>query len=198
MRNTFLLIGEGPTEYYFLYSLKDDYRNLQNISPNYPKHTSLYQLECAIKEGITKGYSRIYCLIDMDNKKDGKDKTKYLSLKKKFHNQRIIKRKQGIDCFVKFFETDRCTELFFLYYFKYTTKLYDYSDQVVAELNNISGYEKRIEFFQKHPLHPFFVSKGGSISAAIKNSNNSMKEAALRGYTYSELGSLFQELGLED
>ena len=197
MKNAFLIIGEGPTEYYFLYSLKDDYRILQNLRPEYPKNTSLHQLECAIKDGIKRGYSNIYCLIDMDNKKGGNEKNKYLTLKKKYHNKRITKQNQGLNCLIKFFETDRCTELFFLYYFKYTTKLYDSSDEIVYDLHNQSGYEKKKSFFQKHPLHPFFVTQGGSLKAAISNSVKSMEEANLRGNTYSELGALFQELGIE-
>lgn len=197
MKNTFLIIGEGATEYYFLNSLKDDFRSLQNISPKYPKHTSINQLESAIKEGINQGFTKVLCMIDMDNKKEGSEKAKYLSLKKKYHKKRFLIQKQGIDCFVRFFETERCTELFFLFYFKFTTKLFESSDQVVYDLNKLSGYEKTKSFFQKHPLHPFFISKGGSLQRAINNSNKSLKESGLRGHTYSELGELFAELGIE-
>ena len=33
MKETFIIIGEGPTEYFFLTSLKDEFRTLQNIDP---------------------------------------------------------------------------------------------------------------------------------------------------------------------
>ena len=35
MKETFIIIGEGPTEYFFLTSLKDEFRTLQNIEGQY-------------------------------------------------------------------------------------------------------------------------------------------------------------------
>ena len=130
MKETFIIIGEGPTEYFFLTSLKDEFRTLQNIAPQYPKHTSMVELELKIKKAIEQGYNHVYCMIDLDNKKEGKEKTDYVNLKKKYHGKHISKPKKGIDCHIEFFETERCTELFFLYYFKYTTKLYSHSNEV--------------------------------------------------------------------
>lgn len=194
MKNACLIIGEGPTEYFFLTSLRDEFRLLQNVSPNYPKNTSLSQLEQEIKKGIGNGFNHIYCMIDMDNKKEGEEKRKYLLLKGKYHNTRKFNAKKGIDCTIQFFETERCTELFFLYYFIFTTKGFCKSDDVVDELNKICGYCKNKEFFIKHPLHQYFVSKGGSIENAIKNANKSLVEKELRDYTYSELGQMFESL----
>lgn len=56
MKETFIIIGEGPTEYFFLNSLKDEFRSMQNISPQYPKHTSMAELELIIKNAIEQGY----------------------------------------------------------------------------------------------------------------------------------------------
>lgn len=72
-KNTTIIIGEGPTEFYYLNSLKDEYRELQNIKPDTPKNTSLKELERSIETAISMGYDRIFCLIDMDTKK--KDRT---------------------------------------------------------------------------------------------------------------------------
>lgn len=83
-----------------------------------------------IKKAIEQGYNYVYCMIDLDNKKEGKEKTYYVNLKNKYHGKHISKPKKGIDCHIGFFETERCTELFFLYYFKYTTKLYNHSNEV--------------------------------------------------------------------
>lgn len=196
MKDSILIIGEGPTEYFFLNSLKDDYRFLQNIEPGYPKHTSVKELERKIRSGIQRGFSRILCMIDMDNKKEGKERTDYLSLKKKYHGLHKINRRRGIDCQVSFYETERCTELFFLYYFKYTTRLFEGSDDVVRSLKGTCGYAKSMEFFRKNPLHPYFISKGGSLKEAITNAEKSMSEAGVRGYSYSELGRMFKELGI--
>lgn len=92
------------------------------------------ELELIIKNAIEQGYNHIYCMIDLDNKKEGKDKSDYVNLKKRFHGKHISKPKKGIDCHIEFFETERCTELFFLYYFKYTTKLYNHSNEIEADL----------------------------------------------------------------
>lgn len=195
---TTLVVGEGPTEFYYLNSLKDDYRMLQNIKPDTPKNTSLKELQRCIEGAISLGYNRIYCLIDMDTKrKDSKSMANYTRLKKKYHNIHVCKPKSGIDYIVKFFETDRCTELFFLYYFKYTTKNFPTSDDVEISLNEISGYEKNLRFFRRHPLHQFFLRQNGSFSDAIVNANKSLQGISERNHTYSEMGRMFMELGVE-
>ena len=120
-RNTTIIIGEGPTEFYYLNSLKDEFRILQHIKPDSPKNTSLRELQRSIKSSIQMGYSQVFCLIDMDTKKkDAKSMAEYQRLKKKYHNVHIVKKRSGIDCQIRFYETERCTELFFIYYFKYT------------------------------------------------------------------------------
>ena len=161
MKETFIIIGEGPTEYFFLTSLKDEFRTLQNIDPQYPKHTSMAELELKIKNAIDQGYNHVYCMIDLDNKKEGKNKSDYVNLKKKYHGKHISKPKKGIDCHIEFFETERCTELFFLFYFKYTTRLYNHSNEVEADLSKQCGYSKTQDFFRKHPLHQYFTKQGG-------------------------------------
>ena len=194
MKETFIIIGEGPTEYFFLTSLKDEFRTLQNIEPQYPKHTSMAELELKIKNAIDQGYNHVYCMIDLDNKKEGKEKTDYVNLKKKYHGKHISKPRKGIDCHIEFFETERCTELFFLYYFRYTSKLYNHFKEVEQDLNKQCGYAKSQDFFRKHPLHQYFTKQGGSIYEAIKNAEKSMETAAGRGYTFSELGKMFKKL----
>ncbi|MGM9816945.1 MAG: RloB domain-containing protein [Lepagella sp.] len=194
-KSTTLVIGEGPTEFYFLNSLKDDYRALQNIKPDTPKNTSLHDLQHSIEDAISLGFNRIYCLIDMDTKrKDAKSMRDYLRLKKKYHGLHIVKPKHGIDSFVKFFETDRCTELFFLYYFKYTTQEFSTSDDIEILLYKECGYKKNLKFFKGHPLHHFFCKQGGCFQTAIANANKSLRDVAERGHTYSEMGILFEDL----
>ena len=41
IRQTTLILGEGITEFFFLNSLKDDYRELKSVKPDYPKNTNL-------------------------------------------------------------------------------------------------------------------------------------------------------------
>ncbi len=115
-RQSALILGEGPTEFYYFQSLRDVYGNLV-FEPGYPKHTSIKELEIKIKNGIAAGYSHIFCVIDMDTKEEGTNERKEYEGLKSRYSKPIVKRGQGIRCEVEFFETHRCTELFFLYYF---------------------------------------------------------------------------------
>lgn len=199
-RNTTIIIGEGPTEFYYLNSLKDEFRILQHIKPDSPKNTSLRELQRSIESSIQIGYSQVFCLIDMDTKKkDAKSMAEYQRLKKKYHNAHIVKKRSGIDCQIRFYETERCTELFFIYYFKYTTQKFQTSEDVEVLLNKICGYDKTLKFFRGHPLHQFFEKQGGNFVNAIANANRSLVDVrnGNRDYTYSEIGSMFNDLGIE-
>lgn len=190
MKKSIVIIGEGPTEFFYFNSLKDRFRGLQ-IKPEVPTNTSLAELENKIIACRNDGATYIYCIIDMDNKHNEPAKSHYKRLKAKYQGE-YVNRKKGIHCHIRFIETDRCTELFFLYYFKYTKKEYFCSDNVCAELANICGYEKNIKFFQKHPLNAFFIQKGGCLDVAIENANKSVLDKE-QG-SFSEIGELMLEL----
>ena len=193
LRQTALILGEGPTEFYYFKSLCDVFKRLV-IKPDRPKHTSLTELEAKIEEGVALGYSHIFCIIDMDTKDNDPERTQYQKLKKKYAKP-INKPKKGINCKVEFFETHRCTELFFLYYFRYTSRPYDNQDQLLKDLNQCVEYRKTNEFFSKG-LHGYFVRNKGSLANAIANAEKSMTEKQRDGrdYTYSELGRLMNSL----
>ena len=195
LRQTALILGEGPTEFFYFKSLCDVFKRL-TIKPDYPKHTSIKELELKIAEGIEKGYNHIFCIIDMDTKDKEPERTQYQRLKAKYAKP-INKPKKGIYCKVEFFETHRCTELFFLYYFRYTSRPYDTQDPLLCDLNKCVEYRKAIDFFIKTKgLHSYFERNGGSLEKAIANANRSMDEAKKYGrdYTYSELGRLMEGL----
>ena len=67
LRQTALILGEGPTEFFYFKSLCDVFKRL-TIKPDYPKHTNLKELDAKIAEGVAMGYSHIFCIIDMDTK----------------------------------------------------------------------------------------------------------------------------------
>ena len=67
LRQTALILGEGPTEFFYFKSLCDVFKRL-TIKPDYPKHTNIKELELKIEEGISMGYNHIFCVIDMDTK----------------------------------------------------------------------------------------------------------------------------------
>lgn len=195
LRQTALILGEGPTEFFYFKSLCDVYKNL-TIKPDYPKHTSIKELELKIEEGIAMGYNHIFCVIDMDTKDKEPERTQYTKLKAKYAKP-INKPKKGIYCEVEFFETHNCTELFFLYYFRYTSRPYDEQESLLKDLNQYVDYRKTIEFFIKTKgLHNYFERNGGSLEKAIVNANRSVDEVQKDGrdYTYSELGKLMEKL----
>ena len=199
LRQTALILGEGPTEFFYFKSLCDVYKNI-TIKPDYPKHTSIKELEPKIEEGIAMGYNHIFCVIDMDTKDKEPERTQYAKLKAKYANP-INKPKKGIYCSVEFFETHRCTELFFLYYFRYTSRLYANQEALLKDLNKSVEYQKTIDFFIKSKgLHNYFERNGGSLNTAVANAERSMSEIEVgdRAYTYSEFGRLMKKMkGLE-
>ena len=195
LRQTALILGEGPTEFFYFKSLCDVFKRL-TIKPDFPKHTNIKEMEAKIAEGVTMGYSHIFCVIDMDTKGRDPERSQYQKLKAKYAKP-INKPKKGIYCEVEFVETHLCTELFFLYYFCYTSRLYDGQDALLKDLNQCVKYPKTIEFFIKTKgLHGYFERNGGSLEKAIANANGSMDEKLKSGrdYTYSELGRLMNKL----
>ena len=195
LRQTALILGEGPTEFFYFKSLCDVFKRL-TIKPDYPKHTNLKELESKIEEGIAMGYNNIFCIIDMDTKDKEPEQSQYQKLKARYANP-INKPRKGIYCEVEFFETHRCTELFFLYYFRYTSRPYEDQESLLKDLNQCVEYQKTIEFFIKSKgLHSYFERNGGSLATATANANHSMEEKQMsdRDYTYSELGRLMKLL----
>lgn len=195
LRQTALILGEGPTEFFYFKSLCDVFKHI-TIKPDYPKHTNLKDLEKKIEEGVEMGYSHIFCIIDMDTKDLEPERSLYQKMKAKYAEP-INKPKKGIYCSVEFFETHRCTELFFLYYFHYTSRPYDDQEPLLKDLNQYVEYRKTIEFFIKTKgLHSYFERNGGSLEKAVANADRSMDERNNDGrdYTFSELGRLMREL----
>ena len=195
LRQATLILGEGPTEFFFFKSLCDVFKRL-TIKPDYPKHTNLKDLEAKIAEGVAMGYNYIFCIIDMDTKNEEPERSQYQKLRAKYAKP-INKPKKGIFCEVEFFETHRCTELFFLYYFHYKARPYDTQEALLKDLNRCVEYHKTIEFFVKcRGLHSYFERNGGSLDAAITNADRSMQEKQSTGreYSYSELGRLMRLL----
>lgn len=195
LRQTALILGEGPTEFFYFKSLCDVFKRL-TIKPDYPKHTSIKELDLKIAEGVAMGYSHIFCIIDMDTKNVEPECSQYQKLKAKYAKP-IDKPKKGIYCEVEFFETHRCTELFFLYYFRYTSRPYDSQELLLKNLNKSVKYKKTMDFFIKTKgLYNYFERNGGSLEKAIANANRSMdeKQKGGRDYTYSELGRMIEVL----
>lgn len=195
LHKTTLILGEGPTEFFYFKSLNDVFKGL-TIKPDYPKHTSIKELELKITDGISMGYDYIFCVIDMDTKDEEPERTQYAKLKEKY-DKVIDKPRRDIHCEVKFFETHRCTELFFLYYFKYTSCMYADQNSLLKDLNQQCEYRRTLDFFIKcKGLHVYFEKHGGSLEKTVANAERSLndKNAGMRDHSYSELSLLIHEL----
>ncbi len=198
LKHRILVIGEGITEFYYFQSLKDRFPGIQ-ISSSHPNHPNIHDISQEIEKGVKVGYDHIFCAIDMDNKegREGeRERHEYEELKRAY-SQPIETSDEGMTCNVKFFETHRCIELFFLYYFRYTSKAFLSQDALIKELRKYCKYEKSWKFFRQHGgLHSYFEKRGGSLENAIKHAKQSMKDKEQTGrtQTYSELGELMDLL----
>ena len=197
IKDSIAVIGEGITEYYYFNSLKDEFTQL-NLRPMYPRHsTSLQDLGQEIDKAINKGYNLIFCVIDMDNKKEGIEKQNYLNFKKRLEGIKVIKNTDQ-KYSIRFIENERCTELFFLFYFTYTSRHFQDQPSVLQKLNKHCKYEKTEKFFKAHSLHQYFQKNGGSFMDALRNAARSMKEKEETGrdHTYSQMAELFEAIGI--
>ena len=198
IKDSIAVIGEGLTEYYYFNSLKDDFRQI-NIKPSYPKHsTGLAYLEQEIDKAIESGYSLIICVIDMDNKKKDAEMDKYIKFKNRLQGVHYTK-KPRTRYEIRFVENERCTEIFFLFYFASISRCFKDQPELLKELNKKCAYEKTEEFFKKHSLHQYFEKSGGDFKKALRNAAKSMKEKEETGrdYTYSQMTALFDALGIK-
>lgn len=204
MKKSIAVIGEGITEKYYIESLK-------GISPFtiIPrelgiKASSLKSLSKNIKLAIDKGFDEVYCLIDMDSKTSGKSKNAYLALKNKYHNRVFSKKNKGMESIVFFIETERCTELWFLYYFSNVaiTRKFNSYKELEEELRRYRpNYEKTLKYYKSlGNIHKDFESNSpkGSIKRAYRNSNSSLLSKVIdnRNYSYSEMHLLIKGLGI--
>lgn len=203
MLKAIAVIGEGITEKYYIESLKGLSRF--NILPQElgRKASSLSQLEKTINNAIKAGYDEVYCLIDMDTKKEGKSRISYEKLKIKYHDKIYGKKKDGIQCRVIFIENERCIELWFLYHFTKTAttrEFTSYNELETALRKHRPDYEKTDQYFRKcGGIHQNLTGKNspqGSLSQALKNSIRSTqsRDEDKRPYTYSEMHLLIEGL----
>lgn len=197
IKDSIAVIGEGITEYYYFNSVKDEYKQL-NFKPTCPKHsTNISELEYEIENAIDMEYSFIFCIIDMDNKKDSNEKQAYENLKNKYQGKHKFRR-TTVEYEIRFIETERCTELFFLFYFAYTSRQFQNQPELMKALNKFCLYEKTEKFFKSHSLHQYFQSQDGNFMMALQNAAKSMKdkEKTERDYTYSQMAELFEVLDI--
>lgn len=200
-RLTVAVIGEGITEKYYIQSLQD----ILEIKPTpiKPKNSTLKELEISIKDCIKKGYGKIFCLIDKDNKiNDGdpdheRNAAEYARLKRQYHNK-LHKCADGSVTKIIMIESYPATEIFFLYYFGYTSAHYT-NQQLKLVLNKKFGYLTEERYLIKHSLHDTLVEYGGSLETAIKASiQSTLNIDRDMDTSFSEISILIQDLRIKD
>lgn len=194
-KEAIVVFGEGITEKYYFLSLRDILK--LRPTPIKPKNSSLAEFETCIRDCLRRGYSRIFCLVDMDNKTaDGNPEhvrgaKEYDILKRKYHLQRLVNG-AGDTSLVEMVESYPSTEIFFRYYFGYTSATIS-NQQLKAELAKRFGYSTQEKYLIKHSLHDELVKAGGSLQQAIIASKRSLK-GRTPGSSYTELGSMIEQL----
>lgn len=194
-KEAIVVFGEGITEMYYFLSLRDILK--LRPTPIKPKNSSLAEFETCIRDCLRRGYSRIFCLVDMDNKTaDGNPEhvrgaKEYDILKRKYHLQRLVNG-AGDTSLVEMVESYPSTEIFFRYYFGYTSATIS-NQQLKAELAKRFGYSTQEKYLIKHSLHDELVKAGGSLQQAIIASKRSLK-GRTPGSSYTELGSMIEQL----
>lgn len=188
---TYAVIGDGETEYIYIDSIKKEFKTSlkdYKLQPELPKHSNVLELEKLILRCLNKELcDKVFCIIDMDTKlRDSKEMQKYQKLKAQYARNPNV----------KFYETHPCTELWFYYYFKETTKpLYNYEPNTKALIRTkIPSYEKKAP----HCTHQHICKCGGDINLAICNARKSIASMvhSPRSYTYSQMASFFDDINL--
>jgi hypothetical protein len=200
------VIGEGITEKFYIESIRHLSPFIITPKSLDKKASSLKDLEKYIKDSIKSGFDAVFCLIDMDGKRNGKAKDDYQRLKEKYNDKIFEKKTKGIKCRVVFFETERCIELWFLYHFTKSaiTKEFKSYDELESELRKFRpNYEKTSKYFKSiaslHNEMTVARQPNGSIEKAKKNAETGMtsKNMDNRETTYSEMHLFLESLGIE-
>ena len=186
-----LIIGEGITEKYYFQSLRDVL--VTKPTPIVLKPYNMAELEKIIKQRAKDGYTKIHCLIDMDNKLESPNKERYQRLKAKYHKKYV----KGTDCKVCFWESHPSIELFFYYYFEMSTAEKS-NDGLKSWLGHRFGYEVSEKYFKKS-LHGNLTNTGGCLRDAIRRAKDSVRLRDGDNYncSYTEFGELIETLGLK-
>lgn len=188
------VIGEGPTEQYYLLSIQGLLN--ANVYPKVVKDGMEYLIS-RVEECISEGYDTILCLIDKDNKSGVKELKEYNAFLKKYSGKKIKNSQTGGTTEIIIIENSPCLEIWFYYYFRLSTGLYSSYEKfnpLKPELRKfLPEYEKRIDFFKKcGGLHQYITLKGGDLRETIRNSVISMQDHEHNpNGAYSEMSILF-------
>lgn len=191
---TCVIIGEGITEKHYINTFNDYYFNV-NIAPRImnKKASDINTLKQIIIDSLEKGYEYVFCLIDMDTKTEGKNAENYQKVRK---NVELVHRKKYSDSKLFFIESERCTEMWFLFHFFKNRRFgkFDNYSKLEKELQEFIPNYSKTDKFLKQDLYKILTTGEGSLENAISNAELSLKDKAERPYSYSNMNELFDIL----
>ncbi len=139
------VVGDGQTEKIYFDKLKE-VEGLRNVSlkPDLPKNVGSYKGVFDKAESLyAQGYDEIYCLIDMDKVLSDNTLAKYLIEKKRIEKKGIL-----------VFESNPCTEFWFLIHFVGTAKPFSNCESVEKELQKyFPSYVKNQQYLVQSNIY---------------------------------------------
>lgn len=201
------VIGEGICEQHYLQSIQHLSKVL--IKPKIAKDGIEY-LIMEVERCIENGYEEIYCLIDIDTKREGKSKEAYDNFIEKYKRNNVEKKNKLVDITpqVYIIENHPCLEIWFYYYFRYSTSgfdSYEKNNPLKPEFIRVfADYEKKAVFFNNLSrfggLHQYMIErKKGDFDLALNHSSRSMiHHNQGNGGAYSEMIKLFEIILKDD
>ncbi|MFR9585147.1 MAG: RloB family protein, partial [Rikenellaceae bacterium] len=189
----FAVVCEGATEVNYMQSIQGLLK--AKVTPAVSKDGIDY-LIAEVEKCVKTGYETIFVLVDKD---------KYLSNPKEYTNfvARYGRDSNG-DAYtegcskVVIIENHPCIEIWFYYYYDYTTGVYnsyDSIDPLKEKLRTVlPGYDKpdKINGNRVGGLHSYLTYKSGDLNIALENSKKSMISHANGGaIAFSEMKIMF-------
>lgn len=140
LKPRYAVLGDGITEQWYLYHLKDWKTYKYKISPSLFADVGIEKAEGIIDELLSEGYDQVTFLTDYDT---------IVSQGKQDAFEKFVRKYKSKDE-VLICETMPAIELWFLLHFTYTTREFPNCVQVERELKRyLPEYEKRKSFLEK-------------------------------------------------
>lgn len=171
-KQSIAIIGEGETEWFYINALRVALRYPFTIAPDFPKHSDVLHLSDMISRCLSRGFDYGVCLIDMD---------RLLTNEVEMHRYRKMQKEYAKTKYknqVFLFESNPCTEFWFLLHFIPTPPQKEYScqDEVITELQHyLPGNEKTKKYFVRSNFSDEITSKS-NIDQAIANAEKLIEQ----------------------
>ena len=191
MNKSIAIFGEGPTEWFYIESLRIARRYPFKLRPSIPQHSDIKHMLSQAKKCLSEGYDEVVCLIDMDRLKNTPTELQaYLKAKRQTAFRKVT-----------FVETDPCTEYWFLLHFVTQASQRNFANYEAVEKElrkHMPDYEKTETYFRRVRLYDF-LCEHGNLTEALKHAKKSVElhEQGNKN-SYSQMYKLFEKLELLD